>query len=75
MHDGNDYVEALRADTTDEEAEIIIVSAAIESQIAELEPDERAMFLEEYGLSEVRTKPTDPRFVPVAQPDHLLYRG
>ncbi len=52
VHDGNDYVEALRADTTDEEAEIIIVSAAIESQIAELEPDERAMFLEEYGLSE-----------------------
>lgn len=52
IHTGNTYVEALRASVADEQAEIIVISAAIESQIAELDPEEREMFLEEYGLKE-----------------------
>ncbi|MEM8565340.1 MAG: DUF933 domain-containing protein, partial [Bacteroidota bacterium] len=36
-----------------EGAQVVIISASIEAQIAELEdPEERAMFLEEYGLKE-----------------------
>jgi GTP-binding protein YchF len=51
--DGNAYVEALRASVQDENAEILIVAAATEADIAELETyDERQMFLEEVGLTE-----------------------
>lgn len=50
---GNDHVEALKAAVADENAQVVMVSAAIESQIAEFdEPEEKAMFLEEYGLKE-----------------------
>jgi GTP-binding protein YchF len=50
---GNDYVEQLRKSIEGEDAEILIVAAKIESEIAELETyDERQMFLAELGLSE-----------------------
>lgn len=50
---GNKYVEMVREETKDEDAEILVVAAKIESEIAELETyDERQMFLEEIGLSE-----------------------
>lgn len=50
---GNSYVEAVREAVKDEEAEILVVAAAIESDIAELETyEERQLFLEEIGLSE-----------------------
>ncbi|MFN4145164.1 MAG: redox-regulated ATPase YchF [Runella sp.] len=50
---GNEYVEQLKTAVADEQAEVIMISAAIEAQIAEMEdPEERAMFLSEYGLSE-----------------------
>lgn len=50
---GNEHVEALKAAVADENAEVIMVSAAIESQIAEFDDeDEKAMFLKEYGLQE-----------------------
>ncbi len=50
---GNAYVDALRESVKDEGAEILIVAAATEADIAELETyDERQMFLEEVGLKE-----------------------
>lgn len=50
---GNQYVDALKEAVKDEDAEVVMVSASIESQIAELEdPEEREVFLEEYGLKE-----------------------
>lgn len=50
---GNDYVTTLKTAVANEEAEVIVVSASIESQIAELEElEEKEMFLEEYGLKE-----------------------
>lgn len=53
IHTGNEYVDALKAAVSNEDAEVILISASIESQIAELEDeDEKAMFLEEYGLQE-----------------------
>ena len=50
---GNKYVELLKANVADEKAEVIILCAAIEAQIAELtDLEERAMFLQEYKLTE-----------------------
>lgn len=50
---GNAYVEAVREAVKDENAEILIVAAKIESEIAEFETyEERQMFLEEIGLEE-----------------------
>jgi len=50
---GNAYVDALRESVKDEGAEILVVAAATEADIAELETyEERQMFLEEVGLTE-----------------------
>lgn len=48
---GNAHVDAVKEAVKDEDAEIIILGAAIEADITELETfDERQMFLEELGL-------------------------
>jgi GTP-binding protein YchF len=53
IHTGNKYVDALRELVKKEGAEVVIISAAIEAQIAELDnEDDRAVFLQEYGLTE-----------------------
>lgn len=50
---GNKYVEAVREAIKDENADVLIVAAKIESEIAEFETfEEREMFLQEIGLSE-----------------------
>ncbi|MBP5213872.1 MAG: redox-regulated ATPase YchF [Bacteroidales bacterium] len=50
---GNAYVEAVRKAVEGEDAEVLVISAKIESEIAELETyEERQMFLEELGLEE-----------------------
>ncbi|MGL4228417.1 MAG: DUF933 domain-containing protein, partial [Tannerellaceae bacterium] len=50
---GNKYVEMVREAVKDENAEILVVAAKIESEIAELETfEEREMFLNEIGLEE-----------------------
>jgi GTP-binding protein YchF len=52
LHEDNQHVKALKESVAHENAQVIRVSAALESQIAELEQEEREMFLEEYGLAE-----------------------
>ena len=53
LHTGNKFVDALKAHVRDENAEVVVISAAIEAQIAELESEEdRQVFLQEYGLEE-----------------------
>jgi ribosome-binding ATPase len=53
LHTGNKFVDALKKHIVGEEAEVVLISAAIEAQIAELESeDDRKVFLEEYGLTE-----------------------
>jgi ribosome-binding ATPase len=53
IHTGNQYVEALKKAVAPENAQVIVVCAALESQIAEIgDPEERQLFLEEYGLQE-----------------------
>jgi len=50
---GNKYVDQLKQKVKEEHADVIILCAAIESQIAELDnAEEKAMFLGEYGLDE-----------------------
>ncbi len=53
IHTGNKHVDALKNHIKDESAEVVVISAAIEAQIAELESTEdREVFLQEYGLTE-----------------------
>jgi len=50
---GNKFVDQLKAKVAEENAEVILLCAALESQIAEFEDEEEiAMFLSEYGLEE-----------------------
>lgn len=50
---GNKYVEAVREAVKDEHAEILVIAAKTESEIAEIEDyDDRQMFLQEMGLEE-----------------------
>lgn len=50
--DGNAYVEQVRVRAAAENARVVIVCADLEAQIAELEEEERAMFLDDLGLSQ-----------------------
>jgi len=50
---GNKYVDMIREAVKDENAEIMVIAAATESDIAELESyEEKQLFLEELGLAE-----------------------
>lgn len=50
---GNKHVEAVKAAIADEHAQLLIIAAATEADIAELETyEERQLFLEEIGLEE-----------------------
>lgn len=53
MHTGNAYSEALKKVADEEGAQIIVMCNNIEAQISEMEdPDDKALFLEEYDLTE-----------------------
>ncbi|HLU90670.1 MAG TPA: redox-regulated ATPase YchF [Cyclobacteriaceae bacterium] len=53
VRSGNKYVDQLREHVAGENAEVVVLCAALEAQIAEFEdPEEKHMFLEEYGLEE-----------------------
>ena len=53
LQSGNKYVDKLREEVKSENAEVITLCAAIEAQIAEFDdPEEKEMFLGEYGLEE-----------------------
>lgn len=48
----NKYVQAVNDFANKEQAEVIVVSAKIEEEIAELDQEEKEMFLEELGIEE-----------------------
>jgi len=52
LPDGNAYVEVVRGIAAEEGALVIVVSADMEAQLAELAPEERMAFLEDMGLEE-----------------------
>ena len=50
--DNNEYVKVVREFAEKDNAQVIVVCAKIEEEMAELEDDEKAMFLEELGIQE-----------------------
>ncbi|MGO4369689.1 redox-regulated ATPase YchF [Paenibacillus sp. YIM B09110] len=50
--DGNEYVQKVREFAAQENAEVVPISAKVESEIAELEGEDKEMFLEELGMAE-----------------------
>ncbi|RFC53979.1 redox-regulated ATPase YchF [Brumimicrobium aurantiacum] len=53
VKDGNKHVEAVKEAVKDEDAQVLIIGAQIEADIAELETyEEREMFMDELGLTE-----------------------
>lgn len=50
--DNNEFVQKVRDYATAEGAEVIVVCARIEEEIAQLDDEEKAMFLEELGIDE-----------------------
>ena len=50
--DENPYVQAVKKIADAEGSQVVAICAEIEAQMAELEDDERAMFLEELGIEE-----------------------
>jgi GTP-binding protein YchF len=53
INTGNKFVDALKDHVKDENAQVVVISAAIEAQIAELtDTEEKELFLAEYGLTE-----------------------
>ncbi len=52
MPDGNAYVDTVREIAAGEDARVVVVSAEMEAQIAELDDEGRRLFLEEMGLEE-----------------------
>ena len=52
LEDGNEYVDEVRNYADGEYSEVVVLSGKIESEIAELEDEEKKFFLEELGLKE-----------------------
>ena len=52
LPDGNGYVDVVRRMAEDEEAEVVVMCGRIESEIAELDPADKADFLKDLGIEE-----------------------
>ncbi|MFU8839992.1 MAG: redox-regulated ATPase YchF [Nitriliruptoraceae bacterium] len=50
LPDGNEHVEVVRAIAADEGAEVVVISAQVEAEVAELDGEERAEYLAALGL-------------------------
>lgn len=73
---GNAYTEAVKAAIAGEKAEMLVVAAATEADIAELESyEERQMFLEDLGLEESGVARPDKIGLQIAEPRNVLHHG
>ena len=50
LPDGNEHVEAVRRIAADQHAEVVVISAQVEAELAELDDEERVEFLGDLGL-------------------------
>ena len=50
--DGNDQVEAVRAIAKDQDAEVVVICAQVEAELAELDAESREEYLDTLGLEE-----------------------
>ncbi len=48
----NDYIKAVKEHAAKEGSEVVVICAKVESELAELDDEEREMFLEELGITE-----------------------
>lgn len=48
----NELVSKVEAKAAEENAEVLVICAKVEEELSRLEPDEKAMFLAEYGIEE-----------------------
>lgn len=51
-YDGNEYVKTIKTFAEAEGSEVVVISAKIESELSELDEEEKMMFLEELGVTE-----------------------
>jgi len=49
---GNEYVKQIQEFATNEGSEVVVISAKIESELSELDDEEKIMFLEDLGVTE-----------------------
>jgi len=52
LTDGNEYVDEVRKYASDEGSEVVVVSAKIESELSELNDEDKKLFLNELGITE-----------------------
>jgi GTP-binding protein YchF len=71
---GNAHTEAVPKMAAEQGAESIVISAAIESEVAQLPDEEASEFLSALGLDEAGLDRLDPRRLPASRPDHLFHR-
>ena len=48
----NELVKAVEAKAAEENAEVLVICAKVEEELSQLDPEEKAMFLESYGIAE-----------------------
>ena len=69
----NPHVQNVREMAKEEGSEVFVICAQIEQEIAELDDDEKAMFLEELGLKKIGSGKTDPGKLQSARTFELSY--
>ncbi len=52
VQDGNKYVDVVRKYASEENAEVVVVSAKIESELSELNDEDKILFLQDLGIEE-----------------------
>ncbi|MBQ9024202.1 MAG: redox-regulated ATPase YchF [Bacilli bacterium] len=52
INTGNDYVEKVKEYASKENSEVVVISAKVESELSELEEEEKQLFLEELGIDD-----------------------
>ena len=50
-YDSNEYVNKIKQFANGENSEVVVISAKIEAELSELDPEEKEMFLEELGIT------------------------
>ena len=71
---GNAHSTAVEGMAEAQGARAIIISAAIEAEVAQFPDDEELEFLADLGLAEPGPGPADPRRLRASRPDHLFHR-
>ena len=69
--DGNRYLQQVKELADREGAQVLPICAKLEQDIAELDGEDRAMFLEELGIRGIRPRPPDQVLLRAARP-HLV---